>query len=436
MIPIDDTHDPLRRSWVESANSSDTDFPIQNLPLGIFSFDGVDCRAGVAIGDCILDLRVLANQGLLPNELSELVVGSNLDPLLAVGVDTMGELRRAVGNILDASCDSVVQQTIRQSALVPMMDAQMHLPSSVRSFTDFFVGIHHAEECMRLLTGSPQIPRGFTSMPLAYNGRASSVRISGETVRRPLGQRLVDDHAEFGPCRWLDFEIELGIFVAGSNTLGSPVPISEADKRIAGFCLLNDWSARDIQFWETTPLGPFNGKGFSTTISPWIISQQAMAPFRAPLMDRVAGVPEPLPYLLDAQDQTHGGLSIRLEASISTARMRDAGDEPVKIVGTDARYLYWTFAQMVAHHSCGGTNLIPGDLIGSGTISGPTREMFASMFELCSSGQAPITLPNGETRAFLEDGDEVSFTGRCERPGFASIGFGLCSGRIEPSPAF
>ncbi|KKC27172.1 fumarylacetoacetase [Sphingomonas sp. SRS2] len=435
MIPIDATHDASRKSWVESANTSATDFPIQNLPFGIFSRDGEDRRPGVAIGDSILDLRAVAKAGLLPAKLAGLVDGPDLDPLLSAGLDHLGQLRSIVGDLLDAGCDSATSARVAENALIAMSDARMHLPTSLRSFTDFFVGIHHAEECMRLLNGSPQIPPGFTSMPLAYNGRSSSVRISGEAVRRPLGQWLADKRAEFGPSRWLDFEIEMGIFVAGANPLGTPVPIGEAESRIAGFCLLNDWSARDIQFWETTPLGPFNGKGFSTTISPWIVSQHAMAPFRAPVMDRVPGVPQPLPYLIDDDDQAHGGLAIRLEAHLSTANMRQAGAAPAKIVGTDARYLYWTFAQMIAHHSCGGTNLCPGDLIGSGTASGPAREMFASMLELCSMAQSPLTLPNGEARIFLEDGDEVSFTGRCERPGFASIGFGMCSGRIEPAIA-
>nr|WP_226998698.1 fumarylacetoacetase [Tardibacter chloracetimidivorans] len=429
-MPIDATHEPSRKSWVESANSPDTDFPIQNLPLGIFSRDGIDRRPGVAIGAHILDLRTLDAASLLPEDLSLLLKGGDLDPLLAAGVDYIGRLRIIVGDLLDARCDPAVRAAIPQDALVPMDEAQMHLPSSVRSYTDFFVGIHHAEEAGRIFKLNPLLPRSYASMPLGYNGRASSVRISGEGVRRPLGQRLIDDRPEFGASRWLDFELELGMFVAGANALGEPVLIGEAEQRMAGFCLLNDWSARDIQFWETAPLGPFNGKGFSTTISPWIVTQQAMAPFRTALMDRIADQPHPPAYLIDADDQANGGLSIRLEAHLSTAAMREAGDEPVKIVGTDARYLYWTFAQMITHQSCGGTNLCPGDLVGSGTISGPNREMFGSMFELCNMGELPLTLPNGETRTFLEDGDEVSFSARCERAGFAPLGFGSCTGRI------
>lgn len=434
MIPIDATHDPARQSWVESAGTPGTDFPIQNLPLGVFSPDGTDPRPGIAIGASILDLRAAAAASLLPASLAGLVKHRDLDPLLAAGVGRIGRLRAAAGDLLDARCDPAVRATIARKALVPMDAVRMHLPSSLRSFTDFFAGIHHAEEGGRIFANDPPLVRAYSSMPLGYNGRASSVRVSGEDIRRPLGQRLADDRPAFGPSIWLDFELELGMFVAATNPLGTPVPIGDAAQRIAGFCLLNDWSARDIQFWEAAPLGPFNGKGFSTTISPWIVTQQALAPFRVPVMDRIEGSPPLLPYLFDADDQARGGLAIRLEAHLSTAAMREAGAPPARIVGTDARHLYWTFAQMIAQHSAGGTNLCPGDLLGSGTISGPTREMFGSLFELCSMARLPLTLPNGETRTFLEDGDEISFSGRCEREGFVAIGFGPCTGRIAPAP--
>ena len=436
MMPIDKTHDAARRSWVESANTADTDFPIQNLPLGIFSLDGKDKRPGVAIGTSVLDLRALNGSSLMPQDLSGLLSSDSLDPLFSAGVDTIGRLRTVVGDLLSANCSDAALAAMPTAALVSMTEVQMHLPSSVRSYTDFYCGIFHAEEVGRIVGSDPLLPRNYLSMPIGYNGRASSVRVSGETIVRPLGQRLTDDRPEFGPTRRLDFELELGAFVAGLNALGEPISIGDASQRIAGYCLLNDWSSRDIQFWEMTPLGPFNGKGFSTTISPWMVTQQAMAPFRTKLMKRIAGRPEPLSYLLDRDDQETGALDFRLAAEFSTAAMREAGIPAVKIIGTNARHLYWTFAQMITQHDCGGVSLCPGDIIGSGTISGPSREMAGSLLELCTAGEAPLRLPGGDQRSWLEDGDEITFLGRCERAGFVAIGFGPCSGRVAPAPAF
>jgi len=434
-MALDKTHDPARRSWVDSANGGDSDFPIQNLPLGIYSRDGGAGRPGVAIGDMIVDLRALGTAGLVGTDMAALLAGPDLDALLAAGSGRIAVLRATIGDLLDAAADPAVREAIERSALVPMTEAQMHVPTSVPGFTDFFAGIYHAEEGGRLTKADPPLTRNYGAMPLGYNGRASSVRISGEPVRRPLGQRPVDGAPEFGPSRWLDFELELGVYVAQGNDLGAPIPIGEAGEHIAGYSLVNDWSARDIQFWENQPLGAFNSKGFSTTVSPWIVTQQAMAPFRAPLMDRLHGHPAPPRYLSDADDQARGGLDIQLEAWLSSAAMRDARMEAVRITATNARHLYWTFAQMVTQHSCGGTNLRSGDLIGSGTISGPTRDQFGSMAELSAVGTIAIPLPTGETRGFLEDGDEVSFRARCVRDGFVAIGFGDCSGRIIAAPA-
>lgn len=434
MFTLDATHDPDRTSWVESANAAETDFPIQNLPLGIFSRDGIDHRPGIAIGSSVVDLRALP-EGALPAPLIALIGSKNLDLLLAAGVEAIGELRAAVGQLLDARCDAEVQASIKRDALVSMSAVRMHLPTSVRSFTDFYAGVFHAQASGHLMKSDPPLPRAYGNMPLAYNGRASSVRVSGAEVRRPNGQRLVDGKPEFGASRWLDFELELGAFVAGSNAIGEPVPIADAASRIAGFCLLNDWSARDIQLWEMPPLGAFNSKGFSTTISPWIITPQALAPFRAPLMARLEREAAPAAYLIDNDDLVGGGLAISLEAYLSTSAGRARATEPARIVTTDARHLYWTFAQMIAQHSVGGTNLCPGDVIGSGTISGPTPESAGSLAELTDLGKWPITLAAGETRTFLEDGDEVIFRARCARDGYRTIGFGECSGRISAAPA-
>lgn len=431
---IDETHDPSRRSWVESANDLETDFPIQNLPLGVFSTDGADRRPGVAIGASIVDLKALSSLSLLPADLAALLNGKDLDELFASGVEKIGKLRRTLGDLLDRDCDRSLREKIEQEALTPIDSVQMHAPTSIRSFSDYYAGIYHALEAGRLTKADPLLPPSYTTMPLGYNGRASTVQVSGGNVRRPLGQRLVEGRPQFGASLWLDFELELGAFIAGSNAVGDPVPISKARDRIAGICLLNDWSARDLQLWEMAPLGPINSKGFSTSISPWIVTQQALAPFRCPAMDRIESEFGPSSYLLDRDDQLEGGLDIKLYAYLSTAKMRESGAEHAKILESNAQYLYWTFAQMVAQQGCGGTNLCPGDLIGSGTISGPTREMLASLVELTSLGQEPINLPNGEKRSFLEDGDEVILSGRCEKEGFVSIGFGHCVGRITPAP--
>jgi len=428
-MEIDATHDPARRSWVESANAPESEFPIQNLPLGVFSLDGRDSRPGVAIGTQVLDLRALSGSAL-PAGLGALLTGPDLDPLLAAGAEAIGELRVVVGDLLDARCDPVIRGLIEQGALVSASDCRMHLPSSVRSFTDFYAGVFHARTSGVLMKSDPPLPRSYGNMPLAYNGRASSVRISGEDVRRPRGQRLIDGRPEFGASRWLDFELEVGAVIAGSNALGDPVPIGQAERRVAGFCLLNDWSARDIQLWEMPPLGAFNSKAFSTTISPWIVTSQAMAPYRTALMDRIPDQAPVAPYLIDDEDQASGGLAISLEVCLSTASRRASGLEPARVVETDARHLYWTFAQMVAQHTVSGANLCPGDVFGSGTVSGPNRTEAGSLAELTMLGEIPITLEGGETRTFLEDGDEVIFRARCVRDGFRWIGFGECRGRI------
>lgn len=438
MYDIDHTHDPRRRSWVASANRDGADFPIQNLPLGVFRpRPGAAPRAGIAIGDMILDLEAAVASGLLDGEAALAVTaaaGGRLNTLLALGAGPRAALRRQAGQLLDA--DGALGQLAAQRAaslLHAATDCELLLPVDVRNYTDFYAGIHHARAAGALMMPDNPLPPNYKWVPIAYHGRASSVRVSGGAVRRPHGQRRPAQAGEapgFGPCERLDLELELGMFVGAGNALGEPVPIAQAQEQIAGYCLLNDWSARDFQFWEMVPLGPFLGKNFGTTISPWIVTPEALAPFRCPAMTRPDGDPQPLPYLRDAADQRAGGVDIRLAVHLRTARMRADGDPAQVIIRSNARHLYWTPAQMVAHHTSGGCNLMPGDLIGSGTISGPERAELSSLLELTRGGTEPVELANGERRSWLEDGDEITFTARCEREGHVGIGFGACSGRI------
>ncbi len=308
----------------------------------------------------------------------------------------------------------------------------LHLPAAIGDYTDFFAGIAHATNTGRLFRPDNPLLPNYKYVPVAYHGRASSVRVSGAEIRRPNGQRKPPEQAapDFGPCRNLDYELELGVWIGPGNALGAPVPIAEAGAQIAGFCLLNDWSARDIQAWEYQPLGPFLAKSFSTSISPWIVTTEALEPFRVAQPPRPPGDPVPLPHLLDADDQARGAFDIGLEAALLTPRMREAGTMPHVLSRVNAQALYWTVAQMVAHHTSNGCDLRAGDLFGSGTISDADPASFGSLLEITQSGRVPLDLPNGETRRFLEDGDEVILRARCARAGAATIGFGACRGRL------
>jgi fumarylacetoacetase len=438
MYDIDHTHDPRKRSWVASANEPGADFPIQNLPLGVFR-PGPDAapRAGIAIGDMILDLDAALAAQLLEGDAALAVAaaqGGRLNTLLALGPGPRTALRRQASELLDSDSARGHLASRRTSSLLYRADdCEVLLPVEVRNYTDFYAGIHHARAAGALMMPDNPLPPNYKWVPIAYHGRASSVRVSGGAIRRPQGQRRpahANEAPTFGPCERLDLELELGMFVGGGNALGEPVPVERAHEQIAGYCLLNDWSARDFQFWEMVPLGPFLGKNFSTTISPWIVTPEALAPFRCAAMARPAGDPQPLAYLSDATDQRTGGVDIRLAVWLRTARMRAQGDEAQQIIRSNARHLYWTPAQMIAHHTSGGCNLMPGDLIGSGTISGPERAELSSLLELTRGGAEPVYLANGERRSWLEDGDEVTFTARCEREGYVGIGFGRCAGRI------
>jgi fumarylacetoacetase len=431
LLDTDATHDPARRSFVETANLARADFPLQNLPFGIFKRRGDDTgRGGVAIGDKILDLAAAQEAGLFSGPAEKAAVaarGPFLNPLMALGNHVASALRARLCNLLDA--ESRERDKV-EPHLVPMSEASMQMPVALGNFTDFLTSSFHSER----LSPTGKVPPSFKTMPIAYHSRASSVRVSGGTVTRPHGQWLDNESImRFGPTRALDYELEVGAFVGIGNELGRPIPIEDARTHIFGYCLLNDWSARDIQRAESVPLGPFLAKSLSTSISPWVITEAAMRPFRTPAFTRPPGDPAPLPYLDTPRERESGGFDLKLRASLITKRMREARQGAERITSTNFKHMYWTFAQMLTHHASNGCNLMPGDVIASGTTSGPSEESRACLAEITSRGSNPITLPNGETRGWLEDGDEVIFRARAEREGFTPIGFGECRGVIGPA---
>lgn len=429
---MDETHDPARTSWVQSANGH-PDFPIQNLPLGVFSVSGGEARIGAAIGDRIVDIRGLGEVGLLDDRWLGALMRPTLNEWFGHGSDDSRALRRLLSDLLSGEA----QRGAVEPHLVDCAKATMHLPCAIGDYTDFYVGIHHAMNVGKQFRPDQPLLPNYKYVPIGYHGRASSVRVSGEHVVRPRGQVKPPsaDVPEYGASRRLDYELELGIFIGRGNALGSPIPIAEAAEHIAGYCLLNDWSARDLQAWEYQPLGPFLAKNFLTTISPWVVSPDALAPFRSPMPSRPQGDPAPLPYLRDKADAASGGLAIALEATLLTAKMRADGEQAhVLSQGEAQAAMYWSAAQIVAHHSSNGCNLTPGDLIGTGTLSVAEATGLGSLLEISQGGKAPLVLPNGEQRSFLDDGDTLTLAARCVRPGAVSIGFGTCRGTVLPAP--
>ena len=436
MDQIDETHDPHLRSWVAGADAPDGDFPIQNLPFGVFRIAGSRRvgRVGVAIGDHILEAARVAP--LLEAEAAAAAracASSSLNRLMALGRPASTALRRGLSRLLsDRRRSSEVHPF-----LTPMAGAELMLPARIGDYTDFYASAHHATNVGALFRPDNPLLPNYKWVPIAYHGRASSIVASGSPVVRPNGQTLAPGAAtpSFGPSRSLDYEMELGVYVGAPSRQGSAIPIDRADGHIFGVCLLNDWSARDIQAWEYQPLGPFLSKNFATTVSPWVVTAEALAPFRTPAPPRPQGDPAPLPYLTSGDDQAVGGLHIALEAELSTTRMRSEGQPPATLSRANATDLYWTVAQMVAHHASGGCGLHAGDLLGSGTVSGADRKTAGCLLEITRRGAEPVRLPDGETRTFLEDGDELILRGRCEREGFAPIGLGECRGSIMPARA-
>ncbi len=424
MIGLNDTLDPALQSWVESANDTHTDFPIQNLPFGRFrTARDADWCIGVAIGDQILDLRAAG-----------LVDSSDMNRLMRLAPEPRRALRTALSEGLRAGS---ALATRWKEALVPQSAVEMGLPCAIGDYTDFYTSIHHATTVGKQFRPDNPLLPNYKWVPIGYHGRASSIGVSGQSFHRPWGQTRPATAPEgsapnFGPSRRLDYELELGIFIARPNALGEPVPMALAEEHVFGLTLFNDWSARDVQGWEYQPLGPFLAKNFASTVSPWMVTLEALAPFRQPFR-RPEGDPAPLPYLDSASNRDQGAIGIMLEVWLQTAAMREAGHAGDRVSTSNYSDAYWTIAQLVAHHTVNGCNLQAGDLLGSGTLSGPAPEQAGSLLELSNGGKQPLTLSSGEQRSFLEDGDTVILKAHCERPGARRIGFGECRGTVLPA---
>ena len=436
MTMLNETHDPALRSWVASANLAGSDFPIQNLPFASFRRQGSTeaFRGGVAIGDQILDLAAVHQAGVFTGNIGQAVRAGaqpQLNDLMALGAPVWSALRLALSCALR---EGAAEQAALQACLVPQAQAEYGVPARIGDYTDFYTSVHHATNIGKLFRPDNPLLPNYKWIPIGYHGRASSIGVSGQQFRRPVGQTLPPGATQpsFGPCKRLDIELELGIFVGTGNELGDPVAMAQAEDHVFGLCLLNDWSARDIQAWEYQPLGPFLSKNFATTISPWIVTVEALAPYRV-AFERPADDPQPLPYLDSEANRQRGAFDIQLQVGLETPKMREAGQGDATICRTSYRHAYWTVAQMVTHHTVNGCNLQPGDLFGSGTLSGPTLDQAGALIELTAGGKNPLPLPNGEARTFLEDGDAVVLRGWCEKPGAARIGFGECRGTVLPA---
>ena len=423
-----------QKSWVASANEPGCDFPIQNLPYGVFRAGGGD-RIGVAIGDRILDLHGCAERGLLDglaDDLIEACTANLLNPLMALGAASWKELRRRITELLKADEAGGETQARVAALLVPMCDAEMRLPATVGDYTDFYASIHHATRVGELFRPQNPLLPNYKYVPIGYHGRASSIVASGTEIRRPCGQmKPKEGEPVFGPTQSLDYELEVGMFVGPGNALGRPIPIGEAESHIFGLCLVNDWSARDVQSWEYQPLGPFLAKSFATTISPWVVPLEALEPYRVAAFERAQGDPAPLEYLR-APSPDRAGLDIKLEVYLESEQMRQTGAAPCLLGRSNLRHLYWTLAQLLTHHASNGCNLRSGDLLATGTVSGPDVGSEGCLLEKQRSGE-PVCLPNGEVRKFLHDGDRITHRAHCESPGLPRIGFGECSGIIAPA---
>ncbi len=438
MHGCNETHDAQLSSWVHSANEADCDFPIQNLPFGVFrSTVGNEVfRVGVAIGDQILDLFQVARQGVFAGEVQaalETCSEHSLNQLMSLGQPVWSALRLALSRALRSG--SPLESKL-SDCLVPQAESEYALPAEIGDYTDFYTSIHHATNVGKLFRPDNPLLPNYKWLPIGYHGRASSVVVSGQDVIRPKGQTLAPaaQTPQLTPCKRLDIELELGVFIGTGNARGTSIPLALAEDHVFGLCLLNDWSARDLQAWEYQPLGPFLSKSFATTISPWVVTTEALAPYRVAL-ERPQSDPALIPYLDSLQNNTLGAFDLELEVLIQTQQMREAKLPPEKLIQTNYRHAYWTVAQMVAHHTVNGCNLQSGDLFGTGTLSGPTLDQAGALLEITQGGKSPITLANGQVRTFLEDGDEVTLRGWCQHGSGPRIGFGTCIGRVLPSIA-
>lgn len=436
---INETHDPNLRSWVESANIPDTDFPIQNLPFGAFRLANSEDhgRSCVRIGDEVLDVWACYEAGLLKDVERETAVSLSFDQLNYVmeKADNLSSLRLALSRLLRADSSDI--ETNRKTAryLYPINEVEMLSPAEVGDYTDFYCSIFHATNVGSMFRPDNPLLPNYKYVPIGYHGRASSIVVSGTDIKRPRGQNRSDAEQPpvYIPCKNLDYEMEVGFFIGKGNNLGETIKLEQAEDHIFGLCLVNDWSARDVQAWEYQPLGPFLAKNFATSISPFVVTMEALAPFRTNAFIRPEGDPQPLPHLYSEQNERLGGLDIKLEVLLQTEKMRAEKIEPHLISRSNTKDLYWTIAQMLTHHASNGCNLRAGDLMATGTVSGKEKDERGCLLELTWRGSEPLTLPNGETRRFLEDGDEVIFRGYCEREGFRRIGFGECRGIVLPS---
>lgn len=442
--PFDDfnsanpTHSAFARSWVESANVEGCDFPIQNLPFAVFrrAGSGEVFRGGVAIGNQVIDLAQVALTDCLDGPAyaaARACAQPALNDFFAMGPPSWKALRHGLFELLEKAFYGPKVDALR-ACLIPQGDVEFTVPTRIGDYTDFYTSLDHAMNIGKMVRPNDPLTSNFKWMPIAYHGRVSSIGVSGQQCRRPMGQSMPPGATApvYGPCARLDYELELGIYIGTGNTQGEPVALANAERHVFGICLLNDWSARDIQFWEMAPLGPFLGKNFCTTISPWIVTMEALAPYRQ-AWTRAAGDPQPLPYLESEANRAQGAIDISLEVLLDTDQLRATGQPPSRLSGTSFKHQYWTIAQMVAHHTMGGCNLNAGDLLGSGTISGPGEGQAGAMIELTYGGSKPVTLGNGEQRGFLHDGDAVILRGWCEKPGYARIGFGESRGLILPA---
>ena len=417
---------------------ADTGFGLHNLPYGVFSTEGVGPRVGVRLGNTVVDLAALERHGLIAapgGGRAPVFSNGSLNAFMALGVDAWDAVRGRLQDLLRADGDEALRasETVRGEALVPLAEATMHLPAEIGDYTDFYSSRQHATNVGSMFRDPDNaLLPNWLHLPVGYHGRASSVVVSGTDVVRPSGQQKPDDDAPpvFGPSKLLDIELELGFFVGTGNALGEPVPVEEAGRHIFGFVLVNDWSARDIQKWEYVPLGPFLGKSFATSISPWVVPYAALAPFRidGEPQDATAGNPEPLDYLRQSEPRS---LDLALAVALETSSMREAGQAPETVSRSNASYLYWSPEQQLAHHTVNGCNSRPGDLMASGTISGEDKGSYGSLLELTWRGTEPLTV-GGETRRFLQDGDRVVLSGQAKRGGL-TVGFGEVEGTIRPA---
>jgi fumarylacetoacetase len=433
----DATHDPGLRSWVESANDGITDFPIQNLPFGIFADSREVARAGVAIGDRVLDVGACVREGVLPETSATRACGEPaLNTLMSLPGSQLATLRRAISDVLRGDTNSGLRASrIEARILHRAADVTMRLPAAIGDYTDFYSSVFHATNVGSMFRPDNPLLPNYKHIPIGYHGRSSSIVMSGTPVHRPRGQTKPPDAdaPAFGPSKMLDYESELGFFVRRGNKLGETIPVTAAADHIFGFCLVNDWSARDVQAWEYQPLGPFLAKNFATTISPWVVTAEAVAPYRVPSASRPEGDPSPLDYLDSDDERIRGAVNAFLEVYLLTGRMRDDGIAPLRLSRAPFASMYWTPGQMLAHHASNGCNLRPGDLLASGTVSGDTPDSRGCLLELTWRGSEPLVLPTGETRKFLEDGDEVIMKGSLEAEGRVKLGFGECRGMILPA---